>query len=98
MSRIHRIRLGPPWEVTPLPDGRVRHLRRFGRPRTLDANERLKLVCERVVTASVNGVELGTASEFDLTPLLQPRNEVVIEMAADEPLGEVALEVWGDAG
>lgn len=104
MTRVHRIRLGPPWEVVPLPDGRVRHVRRFGRPRTLDANERLWLATERIPGAAVytlNGRPLGERPAgggwvFDITPLVQPRNELVIEVASAEPLGSVGLEVWTD--
>ena len=33
---VHRIRLHGFWTVTPLPDGGIRHARRFGRPRALD--------------------------------------------------------------
>jgi hypothetical protein len=95
MTRVHHIRLGPPWQVTALPDGRVRHARRFGRPRTLDANERLLLARDGLpggATVRVNGVELS--APYDITVLLQPRNEVVIETAAGEVVGEVTVEVW----
>jgi len=94
--KVHTIRLGEPWERTTLADGRVRHRRRFGRPRTLDANERLWLVGEQPMTAAVNGMTLGTAERFDLTALLQPRNELVIDMPSPEPLGGVVLEVWAE--
>ncbi len=89
--KLHTIRLGEPWERTPLPDGRTRFRRRFGRPRTLDVTERLWLVCDRPVSAAVNAAQLGVGERFDLTAHLQPRNELVIE-AGD--LGAVVLEVW----
>lgn len=92
----HRIRLGPPWEVSAAADGRVTHRRRFGRPRVLGPGERVWLVCESVpgpATVAVNGTPLGSA-EADITELLLPRNEVVID-AADGPLGEVRLEIRG---
>ncbi|MBX9624512.1 MAG: GNAT family N-acetyltransferase [Gemmataceae bacterium] len=92
----HRIRLGPPWEVSAA-GGCVTHRRRFGRPRTLDPGERVWLVCESVpgpATVAVNGHLLGSA-EADITDLLLPRNEVVID--ADGPLGEVRLEIRGPA-
>ena len=97
---MHRIRLGPPWQVTS-EGGHTSHTRNFGRPRTLDANERLWLVCERLpgaVEVQVNGVLVGTlanAGPFaaDMTHLLHTRNRVVVVSAAVEPLGEVWLEV-----
>jgi hypothetical protein len=92
--KLHTIRLGEPWERTELGDGRTRHRRRFGRPRTLDATERLWLACDRPVSAVVNGAQLGTGERFDITDHLQPRNELVIEAASPEPLGTVLLEVW----
>jgi hypothetical protein len=97
---MHTIRLGPPWQVTTT-DGGTRHARKFGRPRTLDAGERLWLVCEHIpgpAEVFVNGTLLGApgaAGPFaaDLTPLLQPRNEVVFAVASGELLGAVSLEV-----
>ena len=99
-SSFHRIRLGPPWQLTPA-DGGTRHARKFGRPRTLDATERLWLVCERVPGAGevrVNGTLVASPDApgpfvTDITPLLLPRNEVVFAVASDEPLGAVALEL-----
>jgi hypothetical protein len=96
----HAIRLGPPWQTTAT-DGAARHARKFGRPRTLDAGERLWLVCEHVPAAAevhVNGTLLGAllaagAFAADLTPLLATRNEVVFSVASEAPLGAVALEV-----
>ena len=97
---MHTIRLGPPWQLTPA-DGGTRHARKFGRPRTLDANERLWLVCERVPGAGavrVNGTLVAAPDApgpvaADITPLLLPRNEVVFTVASDGTLGAVALEV-----
>jgi redox-sensitive bicupin YhaK (pirin superfamily) len=42
----HRIRLRGFWTVTPLPDGRVRHARRFGRPTRIDAGDGIWLTGE----------------------------------------------------
>lgn len=96
----HRIRLGPPWVVTPADDGRTRHARNFGRPRTLDPDERVWLVCESLPAGSdvrVNGESVGAAGgEYfaaDVTHFLKPRNELVIHVAAPDPLGEVALVI-----
>jgi hypothetical protein len=96
---FHTIRLGPPWHVSAT-DAGTRHARKFGAPRTLGANERLWLVCERVPAAfrvTVNGAEVGAgeAGPFaaDITSLLKPRNEVAFAVASGEALGAVALEV-----
>ena len=96
----HTIRLGPPWQVAAA-DGGTRHGRKFGRPRTLDAAERLWLVCEHLPGAAevrVNGTVLGAPAApgpfaADITPHLLPRNEVTVFVASDLPLGTVALEV-----
>jgi hypothetical protein len=97
---MHTIRLGPPWQVAAT-EGGLRHARKFGRPRTLDANERLWLVCEHIPGAAeilLNGAAVGTADApgafaVDITSLLQPRNEVVFAVASNFPLGETFLEV-----
>jgi hypothetical protein len=96
----HRIRLGPPWEVTAA-GGRARHARKFGRPRTLGAAERVWLVCDSVpgpADVLVNGEPVGSVAEVgafavDITPLLKPRNEVVIDTASADTPAEVALEI-----
>jgi hypothetical protein len=97
----HAIRLGPPWQITATDAGATRHARKFGRPRTLDANERLWLVCENLPAAAevrVNGTLLDTPNApgpfaVDVTSLLLPRNEVVFAVASDAPLGSVSLEI-----
>jgi len=93
----HRIRLGPPWEVSA--DG-TRHVRRFGRPRTLDADEQVWLVCGSLTEGSevlVNGTSVGTSAggafAVDITSLLQPRNELAITLPAATALGDIALEI-----
>lgn len=99
-SLTHSIRLGPPWQITTTAEG-TRYTRKFGRPRTLDANERLWLVCECVpgkAEVHVNGAVVGTvdsAGPFaaDMTPLLQQRNEAAFVVDSDAPLGLVVLEV-----
>ena len=97
---MHSIRLGPPWQVAATAGG-TRHARKFGRPRTLDADERLWLVCAHVpgpAEVRVNGALVGAADApgpfaADVTPLLDPRNEVTFVVASSAPLGAVALEV-----
>ncbi|HUR53540.1 MAG TPA: hypothetical protein VMZ71_05395 [Gemmataceae bacterium] len=90
----HRIRLGPPWVASA--DG-TRFTRRFGRPRTLDPGESVWLVCAFELDAvTVNGTAVAAVS--DLTPLLQPRNEIVVQLAAGGIFpGEVALEIRSGA-
>jgi hypothetical protein len=96
----HRIRLGPPWVVATA-DGRTRHARKFGRPRTLDAAERVWLTVTFVpgpTDVFVNGERVGSAEAgqpfaADITGLLNPRNEVVLAAASADPPGEVALEI-----
>jgi hypothetical protein len=97
---MHTIRLGPPWDVTATA-GRARHARKFGRPRTLDAGERVWLVCDRLPGAaevSVNGLSVGETFEpgpfaVDVTDRLAARNEVVLLVASFAPLGAVVLEI-----
>jgi hypothetical protein len=96
---VHRIRLRGFWEATSLPDERERYRRAFGRPRTLDPDERAWLVCDRVpgpATVTVNGTPVGSVDvagplSFDVTQLLLLRNEVAIETTG-EP-AEVAMEI-----
>jgi uncharacterized protein (DUF2249 family) len=95
---VHRIRLRGFWEATPLADGRTRHVRRFGKPRTLDPGETAWVVGDAnpgPVVVFLNGEEIGRAEAgpfaFEVTARLQARNELAIEGA----LGEVALEVRG---
>lgn len=98
MATVHRIRLRGGWKATALPDGVVRHARRFGSPRALDPAESVFLTCDGLLglaTVSVNGETVATATgrlDADITKLLQPRNEVWIDTAGDGELGEVAVE------
>src|SRR5690348_4821547 len=97
---IHTIRLRGGWTSTS-DSGQTIHARNFGRPRTLDANERVWLVCERLPGPSairVNGVRIGSTSgaqsfAVDITDQLQLRNMVELAVDSSEPLGQVALEI-----
>jgi hypothetical protein len=105
----HRIRLRGPWECEPLASGedvpqRRRFRRRFGYPGRIDDYERVWLTFAGVVgSASVwlNGQLLGRDEhsadfEYEVTALLKPRNEVVVEAQAPAESGvpgEVAMEV-----
>jgi hypothetical protein len=80
--------------------GRVRLLRRFGYPGTLDADEHVWLRLPPLPPGStiiVNGTTLeGVAREYDITALLRPRNELRIDLdiGPDSPDWEgAALEV-----
>jgi hypothetical protein len=90
-----------------LPDfaGRVRFRRRFGYPGRIDTYERVWLTfagLSGVAEVGLNGTFLGRQEgpgpfEFEVTRLLQSRNELTVELDApggDGGLwGEVALEV-----
>jgi len=99
----HRIRLRGPWdqELLPSGDGRSRFRRRFGSPSRLDDYERLWLTFANIegdVSVWLNGQLLGrqenatNAFEYEVTTLLRPRNEVVIE-TGEESSGDVAMQI-----
>src|SRR5436189_202502 len=84
----------------------VRFRRRFGRPRQIDAEERVWVIGEGLTGQAdfhVNGQHLGTHAgaagpfTFPITNLLRERNELTIDVAADGPdgglWGDVALEI-----
>src|SRR4051794_5557416 len=97
---IHTIRLRGGWSSTS-DGGRFIHARNFGRPKTLDADERVWLVCDRVpgpAEVRVNGERIGGTSgaesfAADITVHLQPRNRVELILESSAPLGEVVLEI-----
>jgi hypothetical protein len=96
---VHRIRLREPWEAEPLPDGRTRYTRRFGRPTNLGKASVWLVLEGRTTPAEVwlNGEWLGELDRdwgFEVTGRLAERNGV--EMRTTGELGEVALEVRGD--
>lgn len=86
--------------------GTVRFRRRFGYPGTIDSNERVWLTCAGLTgtaEVSLNGKALGQhgqadgAFEHEITQVLRPRNELIVEVAAPDDRGglwgEWALEV-----
>jgi hypothetical protein len=98
---LHTIRLRGAWTVTPA-GARSRHARRFGWPAALDPRERVWLVCTTLpgpAAISVNGMAVGECPPgehpfaVEVTSLLLPRNELLIEAPTGAPLGEVGLEV-----
>jgi hypothetical protein len=86
-------------------DGRVRFRRRFGYPGRIDSYERVWLTfagAAAQAAVALNGTALGLhdgegAFEFDVTDLLRPRNELVVDVEGPAESaglwGEVALEV-----
>jgi hypothetical protein len=95
----HVIRLRGFWTREDLPDGRVRHARPFGRPRTLDPGETVWFVAPAAPgdgTVTLNGdllgaIRAGEPFAFELPPLL-PRNRVHIDGPDREPT-DAALEI-----
>jgi hypothetical protein len=85
--------------------GRARFTRRFGYPGRIDDFERVWLTVAGVDSSgelSLNGSAVGRlgasdpAFEAEITPLLRPRNELVVDVEGDEQgglYGEVVLEV-----
>jgi hypothetical protein len=98
----HTIRLHGFWDTIPEGQG-YRHSRPFGRPRTLDAGERVWLVCPALsgtVEARLNGASVGRTEgpgvfAVDITDSLQPRNRVEFVTSTVEPPGDIALEIRG---
>lgn len=80
---------------------RVRFVRRFGRPRRIDEHERIWLVGEGLSGRAefrLNGRDLGWHSgdagpfAYHVTDSIGERNELAIDLSADEPSGGL----WGD--
>src|SRR5438876_10678056 len=100
----HRIRLRGPWRCEPIEHRAVRFRRRFGYPGRIDDYERVWLTFAAVAGSAeveLNGNPLGRfeggEAEFDVTTLLQTRNELVVEVESSNDTsgicGDVALEV-----
>jgi hypothetical protein len=93
---VHRIRLRDPWDAEPLPDGRTRYARRFGRPTNL-GKASVWLVLEGMTASAevwLNGEPLGEAAghgEFEVTDRLTERNK--LELRTIGPLSEVSIEM-----
>ena len=86
--------------------GTVRFRRRFGYPGQIDADERVWLTCAGLADrahVALNATVLAHDQdgrepfEFEITSLLQPRNELVMDVTGSAPSGgpwgEVALEI-----
>jgi hypothetical protein len=96
----HIIRLRGAWDSISVED-RTHHVRNFGRPRTLDADEQVWLVCQNIpgpVEVYLNEQVIGGNRESgsfaaDITDLLQARNTILFAVASPESLGEVSIEI-----
>ncbi len=105
---MHSIRLRGPWDSQPLegdPPAGTRHVRRFNCPTNLAPGQRVWLVIDEtpgLVGVTLNAAEVGQVSNlpalpcparFEIAALLQPRNELVLEVTGEQGLGEVRLEI-----
>ena len=97
----HRIRLTGFWTITALADGRVRSVRRFGRPGGLSAGEAVAITGDWPAGAGVfvNGVSIGEAATaghaaFAVTQALDARNELMVE--ATTAVGEAFVTIGAD--
>ena len=102
-----RAQLPADWGATLGSDfrGRVRYRRHFGLPTNLEPHEHVWLVIDGVTGSAeirLNGLELGHiesshASERDVTEILQPRNQLEIDVTSDGSdggvTGEIRLEI-----
>ncbi len=88
--------------------GRVRLVRRFGYPGRIDFYEHVWLTFADIAgqaAVTLNDQPLGAAltgaCEFEITPLLGPRNRLEVSLDADSNAaglpGEIALEIRRDA-
>jgi hypothetical protein len=104
----HRIRLRGPWECESLRDpAGTRFRRRFGYPGQIDDYERVWLTfaglsgdvvvilnTQPIGSFQFDGtIRTGTTYERDVTSLLLPRNELVIEVRPASEQPEVVMEV-----
>jgi len=101
---MHTIRLSGGWAVTAPAAGVTRHVRRFGRPRTLDPNETVWLTVRDAPgsgTVAVNGRPVGDVADpqtpftTEIRSFLHDRNELVLDLrsTSDRPPGDVSLEI-----
>lgn len=100
-----RMRLPCRWKEGGLGDfaGKAQFCRRFGYPGQIDETERVWLTFEGAEgcgAITLNGSPLGALTDqpaaFEVTALLAVRNELLVELEADESgglWGEVALEI-----
>src|SRR5258708_1527976 len=108
VPRPARVTMPCRWHDAGLPNfaGHVRYRRRFGYPGRIDEVERVWLTfagANDTVAVTLNGISLGACDkpgepfEFEATPLLRARNELIVEVTGAAPTaglwGEVALEI-----
>jgi hypothetical protein len=91
---MHSIRLRHPWEEISTAGELPKYRRRFNRPTGLDEWERVTLEIDRIThpgSISLNGAPLGQFEpngffSADATQLLRPANELIVDLAAAEPI------------
>src|SRR5688500_9353090 len=95
---MHSIRLREPWQCSTV-DEITRFRRRFGKRTGLEADDRVELVVEgnaNKTRITLNGSLIHSGSvaamHCDITKLLLPRNELVIECASQP--NDVRLEIY----
>jgi hypothetical protein len=107
---VHRIRLKRPW-LQESDESKTVWRRRFGRPSGLQPADRVFLVVDCPLSATImlnaqalGRVEANVPGRYDVTPMLRPRNEIVLssegpaipareESPPDAPPGEICLEI-----
>lgn len=104
-----RMTLPTPWAAAGLSEfaGRLQLRRSFGYPGQIDPHEQVWLTFGSLrdhAEILLNGSRLGTLTaeggEFLITPLLRPRNELLVVVDGDHNgglIGDVALEVRAEA-
>ncbi len=102
MNDTHTIRLRTAWQREDLPEQTL-YRRGFGQPSGVEPNDSLWLVCGGSMPSGemrLNGAELlrfsgDEPAEVEVTPLIRPRNELVLIFETDSVDwdGEVCLEI-----
>lgn len=106
---MHSIRLRDPWDVEPAAGGLRRHRRYFNKPTGLEPDDQVWVVIQGtvgLVELTLNGASPayvrgrgpsghGEPSAFDVTTLLNLRNELVIvtDDSTSATRGEVQLQI-----
>ena len=102
----HRIHLRGHWEVSEPMPGRVRFVRRFGRPRMSDSVRFIRLVISGHMLPGTVRINSSAPRFVECDPFsfdpgnLQPRNELTVEGTGDStsPPPEVVMEIDEGAG
>jgi hypothetical protein len=97
----HRIHLRGHWEVSEPMPGRVRFIRRFGRPRMSDAGSSIQLVISGLLLPGTVRINSSPPIPIEWDPFsfdpgqLQLRNDVTVEGNGDSstPPPELVMEI-----